>query len=494
MVFSNAVFLFAFLPVTIGVYFLLEWLDRRVGKNGGLKAETWNLRNYWLLMVSIVFYAWTKPEFTVILIASILLNYFGAFLIDVSEKTWKRKVALGGTVFLNLALLFYFKYFNLTMNTINKFLSPGNQISFVEVALPIGISFFTFQGLSYVVDVYRGTVPAQKRLSNLAMYVSMFPQLIAGPIVRYSDINSEVGCRHTTLSDFAQGAERFIIGLFKKVMIADTMALVADPIFATPTTELSVSALWVGILAYAMQIFFDFSGYSDMAIGLGRIFGFHFVENFNYPYISKTITEFWRRWHISLSSFFRDYVYIPLGGNKKHVYLNIAIVFLLTGIWHGAAYTFIAWGIWHGMFNITEKLLKNYVAPKLTWRPGKVLSAILGGLQHLYALFVVLIGWVLFRVDGLHNATNYIMSMFGGGTNQALYTARWFVNNQALFIFALAILMSTPLLKYACDKVSGILPETLYSVLKYVLLLLLLLLCVMAVASNTYSAFIYFQF
>lgn len=327
MVFSNAVFLFIFLPVVIAGYYILR------GK----------ARNYWLLLVSIFFYAWNKPSFTIILLGSIVLNYFGALLVEKAGQTGKKKLWLVLTVVCNLLILFYFKYFNFTIRTLKKIFDIHTQ--FANVLLPIGISFFTFQGLSYVVDVYRGDVPAQKNVFKLGMYISMFPQLVAGPIVRYKDIATEIDNRKVTTEDFAYGIQRFILGLFKKIIIADNMAIIANAMFDCNHKLNSVSLAWLGIIAYSLQIFFDFAGYSDMAIGLGRMFGFHFLENFNYPYISKSITEFWRRWHISLSSFFRDYVYIPLGGNRKHVYLNVAIVFLLTGIWHGAAFTYIAWGI-----------------------------------------------------------------------------------------------------------------------------------------------------
>ena len=325
MVFSNSIFLFIFLPVVIVGYYLLR---------GGI-------RNYWLLLVSIIFYAWNKPSFTIILLSSIAINYVGALCIELFKKDVHKRIALITTVTGNLCLLFYFKYFNFAVETFNKLFNAN--VKFAEVILPIGISFFTFQGLSYVVDVYRKDVPAQKNVCKLAMYISLFPQLVAGPIVRYKDVAAEIDNRKVTLNDLAYGIQRFIIGLFKKIIIADTMAIIANGIFDRNPSLNSVSMAWLGVIAYSLQILFDFSGYSDMAIGLGRIFGFHFRENFDYPYISKSITEFWRRWHISLSSFFRDYVYIPLGGNRKRVYLNVAIVFLLTGIWHGAAFTFIAW-------------------------------------------------------------------------------------------------------------------------------------------------------
>lgn len=299
MVFSNAVFLFVFLPIVLVGYFLVK---REIG-------------NYWLLIVSLLFYGWNKPEFLWILIASIVINYVGAILTEKAEKKGVRLLILWISVGLNLLLLFYYKYFNFTISVIEKLLH--REFQFAEVVLPIGISFFTFQGLSYVVDVYRRDVAAQKNPFKLAMYISLFPQLVAGPIVRYKDIESEINNREITLADFATGARRFVVGLFKKIIIADSLAVMVDAIVLDSYNGANMPIVaWIGIIAYSLQLFFDFSGYSDMAIGLGRMFGFRFMENFNYPYISKSITEFWRRWHISLSSFFRDYVYIPLGGES----------------------------------------------------------------------------------------------------------------------------------------------------------------------------------
>ena len=485
MVFSNAVFLFIFLPIVLLGYYILR------GK----------ARNYWLLISSIIFYAWNKPSFIIILIGSIVLNYIGALLVARTEKKLSKQIWLFLTVALNMILLFYFKYFNFTIDTINKMFDVN--IQFAQVILPIGISFFTFQGLSYVVDVYRGDVPVQKNVFKLGMYISMFPQLVAGPIVRYVDVVAEIENRKVTIDGFAYGIQRFIIGLFKKIIIADTMAVIANAMFDRNPLLNSVEMAWLGIIAYSLQIFFDFSGYSDMAIGLGKMFGFNFLENFNYPYISKSITEFWRRWHISLSSFFRDYVYIPLGGNRKHQYINVAIVFLLTGIWHGAAFTYICWGIWHGIFNIAEKLLKSKNKSKNTKqtekedtenkRSGKVILVSL--IQHVYTLFVVIIGWVIFRASGLRHAAKYILSMFGlynpeiSAYNLWLYLDKW-----TLPIMILGCIMCTPLLNKLYEWIKSKVNENILIPIKYLILLVALFLCVLQVASNTYSAFIYFQF
>lgn len=485
MVFSNSVFLFIFLPIVIVGYYLLRGA----------------VRNYWLLLVSIIFYAWNKPSFTIILIASIILNYVGALCIDSFKKDIHKKIALVTTVSGNLGLLFYFKYFNFAIETFNKLFNAN--VKFAEVILPIGISFFTFQGLSYVVDVYRKDVPAQKNWFKLAMYISMFPQLVAGPIVRYKDVAAEIDDRKVTLNDLAYGIQRFIIGLFKKIIIADTMAVIVNSIFDRNPGLNSVSMAWLGIIAYSLQILFDFAGYSDMAIGLGRIFGFHFRENFDYPYISKSITEFWRRWHMSLSSFFRDYVYIPLGGNRKRVYLNVAIVFILTGIWHGAAFTFIAWGIWHGFFNLVEKFIKSHNNSKslkdgkeeisnFAVRTKKILVPIL---QHIYTMVVVMIGWVMFRASGLRHAKNYLLSMFGlNNPDATIYNLRFYLDKWTIPILVLAILMCTPIFKKVYEFLKSKVHENVLIPIKYIVLLAAFMLCVLQVASNTYSAFIYFQF
>ena len=316
MVFSSTLFVFFFLPITLLGYYLIK--------------ESY--RNYWLLFVSLVFFGWSQPNYLWIIVLNIVINYVCAMLI--SQMPQIRKYIVVTAVLVNIAILFYFKYFNFTIETINNL--ANCNISIKDIVLPIGISFFTFQGMSYVIDVYRGDVPVQKNIFKVGLYIVLFPQLIAGPIVRYRDIAYEIDHRKNTLEDFCSGIERFIIGLGKKAIIANTMAATADAIWNADITKNTWIIAWLGSIAYTLQIYFDFSGYSDMAIGLGRMFGFHFNENFNLPYISKNITEFWRRWHISLSSWFRDYVYIPLGGNRKHVYLNLAIVFLLTGIWHGA--------------------------------------------------------------------------------------------------------------------------------------------------------------
>lgn len=494
MVFSDTAFLFAFLPITILVYFLLDWIIPRINTKFRCKLSGLMFGNCWLLIASIFFYGWAKPEYALILISSIALNYFGAIWVDAFRAKNLHLLAVWATVIVNLALLFFFKHLNLAVDTLNLLLSPGNQLQVVDIVLPIGISFFTLQGISYVIDVYRNDVPVQRNFLNIAIYIAIFPKLIAGPIVRYADINTEIDCRNTTAADFSEGIERFIIGLFKKVLIADTMALVANPVFSATTANLSVGALWIGMLAYAMQIFFDFSGYCDMAVGLGRIFGFHFTENFNYPYTTKSVAEFWQRWHISLSAFFRNYIYIPLGGNKKRVYLNTTIVFLLAGIWHGSAYTFIAWGIWHCLLCIGERLFKKFVIPKIEYQPTKAATVAHNVAQHVYTCLAVSLGWVIFRAESFKNALVYIVSLFGFGQTQGYYTAGWFINYRSIFVFFLALLLSTPLVKIAIEKLQQHMTELIFTILKYIVLLIVLLICVMAVISNAHSPFIYFHF
>ena len=386
MVFSSTVFIFLFLPVTLLGY----WIIRD------------DFKNYWLLLVSLVFFAWAQPRYLWIILVNILINYFFAVLL---EKTKRKKIVLAVAVILNLGLLFWFKYFDFTIDTFNRVFSRQRKL--LNIVLPIGISFFTFQGMSYVIDVYRKDVAAQKNPFKVALYITLFPQLIAGPIVRYTDIAEEIESRKVTIEDYAYGIERFIIGLGKKAIIANTMAACVDSIWNNGAGNIECLTAWAGSIAYTLQIYFDFSGYSDMAIGLGRMFGFHFCENFNLPYVSKSITEFWRRWHISLSSWFRDYVYIPLGGNRRFVYRNLIIVFFLTGMWHGAAWNFIAWGGYNAIFLLIERVIRKKRGKKDTT------SHVLAVVKTIFTVFVVNIGLVLFRAPSIGNAYKYIGNMFG---------------------------------------------------------------------------------
>ncbi|MGN0438463.1 MAG: MBOAT family O-acyltransferase [Lachnospiraceae bacterium] len=389
MIFSSTIFLFMFLPITLIGYFMLRG----------------ELRNYWLLLVSLVFFAWSQPNYLWIILLNIAVNYVSALLLKY-RKT--KKLVLVLCMLVNVGLLGYFKYFDFAIASINSIFQQSFGLR--NIILPIGISFFTFQGISYVIDVYRDTVPVQKNIFKLGLYIVLFPQLIAGPIVRYSDIVNEIDCRQILFDDFISGVERFIIGLGKKSIIANTMAVIVDSIWETGAGNSVWTVAWLGSIAYTLQIYFDFSGYSDMAIGLGKMFGFHFNENFNLPYISKNISEFWRRWHISLSSWFRDYIYIPLGGNRRHVYFNLAVVFVLTGVWHGASWTFVAWGIWNGFFVLLERFVRNHKKTPASTTKKSFLKSCLG---HIYVFLVVNLGFVLFRADSIANGLLYIQNMFG---------------------------------------------------------------------------------
>ena len=490
MVFSSTLFLFVFLPLTLAGY----WL---AGKRFG---------NYWLLLVSLIFFGWSQPKYLWIILLNILINYTGAMLIDRLPE-W-RKPVLAVTVAANLALLFYFKYFDFAIDSVN--MVAGTHFALRNIVLPIGISFFTFQGMSYVIDVYRGDVPVQRNLFKVGLYIVLFPQLIAGPIVRYRDIAREVEDRRVTQVDFSEGIERFITGLGKKAIIANTMAATADAIWDVGPAGNTCAIAWLGSIAYTLQIYFDFSGYSDMAIGLGRMFGFHFLENFDLPYTSKSITEFWRRWHISLSSWFRDYVYIPLGGNRRHVYRNLSIVFLLTGIWHGASWHFLVWGAWNGMFILLERILRGREKAKRVGAPAAAaqsaavqtagMNSLLTGtgreiLSKVYTLFVVNLGWVLFRAPGTKIAAKYIGTMFGiVQPEQVGFSIMWYLDRWTVMILLLGILFASSIPGRIGRWIEAKMPHNAFILCRYAALLVLLLLSMMRIVSGTYNPFIYFQF
>ena len=392
MIFSSVFFLFVFLPVTLILYFIVPW----------------KFKNLLLLLVSLIFYAWGEPIYVFLMLFSIIFNYFGGLQIDSlkqSGDTKKLKFSFLFTLIVNLAILGFFKYYGFVLDSLNSILPF--DIPYKELALPIGISFYTFQTLSYIIDVYRGTAEVQKNFISFGTYVTMFPQLIAGPIVRYQDIDKQLRKRTISMYKFGQGMAWFLRGLGKKVLLANNIGMMFDSIHAMGADERSVLTAWLGCLAYTMQIYFDFSGYSDMAIGLGKMFGFEFMLNFNYPYISKSLTEFWRRWHISLGTWFREYVYIPLGGNRvsaaKHI-RNIMVVWMLTGLWHGAAWNFVFWGLYHGIVQLIEKKVLNNVLEKL---PNFV--------QILYTFIIVMIGWVMFFCTSLKDLGVYLGNMIGIG-------------------------------------------------------------------------------
>ena len=442
-----------------------------------------------MLFASLVFYAWGGVSYSAILVLSILLNYLFGYLISRKKGT---KLFLGLGVGINLGVLVVFKYADFLVENLNNlFLNLDiKPIGQPHILLPIGISFFTFQAISYLVDVYRKEVVYQKNLINLALYISLFPQLIAGPIVRYHDIADQLFKRSFSLDKFGDGVQRFIIGLSKKVLLANNFALVADEIMDSTYSDLTTPTAWLGIIAYAFQIYFDFSGYSDMAIGLGKMFGFTFLENFNFPYISRSIKEFWRRWHISLSTWFRDYLYIPLGGSRisnNRTYFNLLIVFILTGFWHGASWSFLVWGIFHGFFLIVEKLGLEKLLGKV-WTP----------IQHLYAMFVVLIGWVFFRVESISDALLFTKRLFVG--NPAI-NSNWmsFFDIQFTLVLVIGIISSTNFFPWTIatykKHLSNINVVNIFSRAMYILIInLLLVACTFYLVAGTYNPFIYFRF
>ena len=460
MVFSSPIFLFAFLPALLTVYFL-----------GGKK-----LRNGILTLASLFFYAWGEPKTVFLMILSILVNYAAGLLMKKYRD--KRKTILILSVIYNLGVLFVFKYLNFTAETLNSIF--GTNIAIARIALPIGISFYTFQIMSYVIDVYREKCEAQTNILSLALYISLFPQLIAGPIVRYVDIEKQIRDRQITTDGLYEGFLRFATGFAKKILIADQLAPLVNTVFQGRYASMSLH--WVGAVAYTLQIFFDFSGYSDMAIGLGKIFGFDFLENFDYPYISRSIREFWRRWHISLSSWFRDYLYIPLGGNRKgkgRTYLNLLIVFLATGLWHGASFSFVVWGLYHGLFLILERA-----------GLGKILDRCPKIVRHLYTMLLVIIGWVFFRAENLAAAGHYIAGMFTPGAKDLIWL-NYVMDNQYWFCIAAGILFSCPVFrKLSHPKKQNAFLRAAYPAC--VIVLFVLAICYMV--GSGYSPFLYFRF
>ena len=468
MLFSSMTFIYVFLPIVCTVYLLVRK----------------DLQNYTLLIASIIFYAWGEPSYLAIMLLTILTNYVGANYISRSHKNKHRKEILILTILINLGFLFYFKYFNFVIENINDIFSVN--INALKIIMPIGISFYTFQALSYVIDVYRGDVNVQRDIYKLALYICLFPQLIAGPIVKYHDVDEQINKRDVTFDKVAYGIKRFIIGLAKKMLIANTLGAVADKIFTQPVEQFDCLTAWIGAIAYSFQIFYDFSGYSDMAIGLGSIFGFKFLENFNYPYISKSITEFWRRWHISLSTWFKEYLYIPLGGNrvtKFRNYLNLFIVFFTTGFWHGASWNLIFWGLWHGMFIIFEKITGWH---KKEGRWGLCLA------HHIYTILAFVIGWVMFRADNMGYAWNYIKNMFGMvGEHEIAYEMAYYIDNIEIIAFIVAIVLSMPIFsKILFIKYKHKVLRTIVNIW----LILLFIVSTASIAASTYNPFIYFRF
>lgn len=470
MVFSSSVFLGIFLPSVLLLYYIIP--------NRG-----W--RNTVLLIASLVFYAWGEPIWVFAMIALSLVDYAGGIAISRMEEK-ARKPMLVVLIALNLAMLFMFKYFNFLIENVEKLFSlfkAGTGLPRFPYAMPIGISFFTFQALTYIVDIYRGEVEAKKNPLHVLLYISLFPQLIAGPIVRYSDVSEEISCRKENITEFASGALRFSIGLAKKVILANYAGSVATSLLTDNLSGLSSDGALIGNLMYTLQIYYDFSGYSDMAIGLGLMFGFHFKENFQYPYISRSITEFWRRWHISLGSFFRDYVYIPLGGNRRHAYLNIFIVWMLTGLWHGASWNFIIWGLYYGILLVIEKSLRKHGIDM-----GKipVLSTAL-------VLIFVSFGWAIFYYTDMWQLSAFCSALFSFGSGPVTMGLKELTQvNSIFYLIPIMIIGATPLPAKIGAKIA---PAKGYGVVLRILWMAVLLAAsYIFIISQTYNPFLYFRF
>ena len=462
MVFSSLMFLCAFFPIVLLLYSL----------SGNIKYK-----NFIIVLSSLFFYAWGEPSFLPFLIFGILVGYFAGRVIDRHYARPMATVALIVSVTVSLGLLGFFKYADFVVDTVNNVFALN--IALPHPTLPLGISFFTFQIISYIIDVYRGHTRVQKSLMNFTAYVSMFPQLVAGPIVRYKDIAAALEKRKVTALDFAEGAKRFTAGMCKKVVLANNAGRISEALLSG--TVSTTASSWLGIIMYTFQIYFDFSGYSDMAIGLGKMMGFKFMENFDYPYISKNITEFWRRWHISLSTCFRDYVYIPLGGNRRFAIRNLFIVWALTGLWHGASWNFVLWGLFYGILLFLEKFPLKRIIPRL-----------ISPFCHIYTMFFVIMGWALFYFTDINELWLFLQHAFGVGcdlydltTISALYTNLWFI--------ILCVIAITPIpriiFNYLCkkSKLFGVIFEPLVVIIGFVL-------CFVLLVGDTYNPFLYFRF
>ena len=476
MVFSSPIFLFIFLPLVLAGYF----------------AARGRRRNLWLLGMSLVFYGWGEPRFVLVMLVSIAANFGFGLWLDRRRGQPGAQALLAIAVALNLGLLVTYKYAAFLAGNANAALTliGASPMTVPAFALPLGISFYTFHALSYLVDVSRRAADGQRDPAAMGLYIVFFPQLIAGPIIRYKDIADQLVHRAVTREAFALGIQRFVIGLAKKMLIANTLGGPADAIFALPTAELTVGLAWLGIVCYTLQIYFDFSGYSDMAIGLALLFGFRFPENFNYPYVARSLTEFWRRWHISLSTWFRDYVYVPLGGNRRgaaRTFLNLWIVFFLCGLWHGAAWTFVAWGLYHGSFLVVERLGVGRWLERL-WAPAR----------HAYTMLAVMVGWVFFRAESLHQAAGYLgaMSGFANGSGLEQHVGLQ-LNAVVALALAAGVTGSAPVLPRLARWREGISVLNLRLVVeagRVAGLVLLLVASAMLMAAGTYNPFIYFRF
>ena len=470
MLFSSLVFLWFFLPAAVFLYYL---------------APGRNAKNIVLFAASLIFYGWGGPRYLLLVLLTALLCYAAGLCIDAAgERTALKKLSVGVFVLITLGILGYFKYYNFFAATAGR-LAGKELFPLRDIVLPLGISFYTFQAISYVVDVYGGKSPAQKNLFHMALYLFLFPQILSGPIIKYHQVAGQLTNRNETISIQFYGIKRFVYGLAKKVLLANTFGQSVDYIMGVPSGQMGTLTAWLAVILYTLQIYYDFSGYSDMAIGLGRIFGFYYEENFNYPYLSSSITEFWRRWHISLSTWFRDYLYIPLGGNRKglgRTCVNLFIVFLATGLWHGASMTFIIWGIYHGLFILSERLWLKKVLDR---NPVKFLN-------HLYAMVVVVFGWLLFRAPSMTYAIDLAKAMIR--PSKGLWNAGLFANNKILFLAVLGILLCGPVQALFPRFRNHIFDEENVSYGDIAVMIVLLFLSTMVVVSSTYTAFIYFQF
>ncbi len=480
MVFSSTLFLFIFLPIALGGHLLLPR----------------QLRNLWLLLISLLFYAWGEPQLVWVMLGTILTNYAFGLWIGKLRGTPAAKWALAVAVTVDLSVLAAFKYAGFAATSVNSLshiigLPP---LPIPEWVMPLGISFFTFHAMSYVIDVYRGDAEPQKNLADLALYVTLFPQLVAGPILRYHEVAWQFLGRRMSVAGAAYGAQRFLVGLGKKVLIANTLAVPADRIFALPADQLGFATSWLGIVCYTGQIYFDFSGYSDMAIGLGHLLGFRFPENFRWPYASQSIREFWRRWHISLSNWFRDYLYIPLGGNRCSEWrnkLNLLIVFFLCGLWHGASWAFIAWGLYHGAFLALERT---------SW--GKWMDAAPRPLRHFYTMLVVTLGWVPFRAATLTQAGVYVKAMAGLGGPPEIWPILQFLTLDVGVMLTLAVLGAAPLVPWVGEKLEsfgksgdfGLLVRHASALVAIAAMMAVLWASSVMLAASTHNPFIYFRF
>ena len=462
MVFSSILFLFIYLPIVLAVYYFIPS----------------RFRNLWLFIVNLVFYGWGEPVYIILMIFSITLNYFaGRIIAKYRVKSHsKARIALTVNTVINLSLLVFFKYFDLFANTLNSII--GTDIPILGLTLPIGISFYTFQTMSYPIDVYRGDTEEQKNYISFGTFVALFPQLIAGPIVRYKDVASQLNLRPLNAEQFSSGVCRFTVGLAKKVLLANNIGGLWD--VYSSAGSLSIFGSWLGAIAFSLQLYFDFSGYSDMAIGLGRMLGFEFLENFNYPYISKSVTEFWRRWHISLGTWFRDYLYIPLGGNRRGLsrqLLNILIVWALTGLWHGANWTFLLWGLYYAVFLILEKAFLLKALNKVPF------------LAHVYAVIVAVLGWMIFQLDSVESVMKYWGAMFGA--NSVFATAQdLFYGKSYAVILIISVFAATPIMKNLFLRI----PQKIRSILTPTLIAACLIVSTAYLVDATYNPFLYFRF